>query len=111
MGKTMISPKPRKSLKNTQEIKRFTLKDDAVVYKNNSVERLLDENFIAQVIWECLKDNDPKGVIEVIQTHLEVVNKVKAAKETNLSRATLYNAIKGKNPTIKTLAKLVNCCL
>ena len=110
MGKTMISSKPRKSLKNTQEIKRFKLKEGVVVHKDNSVERLMDEDFIAKAIWECLKDNDLKGVIEVIHTHLAIVNKVKASKEVQLSRATMYNAIKGKNPTLKTLCKLIHCC-
>jgi DNA-binding phage protein len=90
--------------------RKLKLKKDAPVTEFSATERLLDENFIAQAIWECLKNNDPQGVIEIIETHLEVVNKVKAAHATELSRATMYHALKGKNPTIKTLAKLVNCC-
>jgi DNA-binding phage protein len=86
------------------------LKKDAKVIEYSATERLLDESFISQAIWECLKNNDPEGVIEIIETHLEVVNKVKAAQAIDLSRATLYKALKGKNPTIRTLAKLVNCC-
>ena len=110
MGKTMISQKPRRSLKDTKKIKRFSLREDVVVHKISATEELLDEDFIAKAMWECLKDNDPKGVIEVIQTHLEIVNKVKASKEGDLARSTMYNAIKGKNPTLKTLCKLINCC-
>lgn len=86
------------------------LKKGAKVRESSATERLLDETFIAQAIWECLKNNDPEGVVEIIETHLEVVNKVKAAQKTDLSRATMYHAFKGKNPTIKTVAKLVNCC-
>lgn len=86
------------------------LKKDAKVSEYSATERLLDETFIAQAVWECLKNNDPQGVVEIIETHLETVNKVKAAQGTDLSRATMYHAFKGKNPTIKTLAKLVNCC-
>jgi len=82
----------------------------ATLIHYSPTEELLDENFIAQAVWECLKNNDPEGVIEVIEAHLRVVNKSKAAKERDLPRSSLYNAIKGKNPTIKTLAKLVNCC-
>jgi len=37
----------------------------------NPVAKLLDEEFLGQVIWECLKNNDQEGVIEVIQAHLE----------------------------------------
>ena len=89
---------------------KIKLKKDAPVTEYSSTERLLDEHFIAQAVWECLKNNDPQGVIEIIDTHLEGVNKVKAAQASDLSRATMYHALKGKNPTIKTLAKLVNCC-
>lgn len=70
---------------------------------------LLNEEFIAKAVWECLKNNDPEGVVEVIEAHLETVNKVRASQRNELARSTLYNAIKGKNPTIKTLAKMVNC--
>jgi DNA-binding phage protein len=73
-------------------------------------KELLDERFIAQAVWECLKNNDPEGVLEVIQIHLRAVNKSKAAEQTDLPRSSMYNALKGKNPTVKTLAKLVNCC-
>ncbi len=80
------------------------------VIEYSPTQELLDEEFIAKAIWECLKNNDPEGVVEIIETHLEVVNKVKASQKNELSRSTMYHAIKGKNPTIKTLAKLVNFC-
>ena len=41
----------------------------------------IDETFIAKAIWECLKNNDPEGVVEIIETHLEIVNKVEASQE------------------------------
>jgi len=86
------------------------LKKGAPVKKYSPTQELLDEDFIAKAVWECLKNNDPQGVIEIIETHLELINKVKASEEHELSRSTMYHAIRGKNPTIKTLAKLVNCC-
>ena len=85
------------------------MKNDEFIEYSPTAE-LLDETFIAKHLWECLKTNDPEGVMEVIEAHLEAVNKVKAAQKTDLARSTMYNAIRGKNPTIKTLAKLVNCC-
>jgi DNA-binding phage protein len=88
---------------------KLKLKKNVPVSEYSATERLLDEKFIAQAMWECLKNNDPAGVIEIIETHLEVVNKVRASQATDLPRATMYHALKGKNPTIKTLAKLVNC--
>lgn len=94
-------------MKNKTNLK---LKKDPRLTEYSPTKKLLDETFIAQAIWECFKNNDPEGVVEVIEAHLEAVNKVKASKDTELSRATMYNAFKGKNPTVKTLAKLINCC-
>lgn len=69
---------------------------------------LLDEQLIAKAIWECLKDNDPNGVIEVLEAHLSAKNKTKLSKEHDLPRTTIYHAFKSKNPTLHTLAKLVH---
>lgn len=59
------------------EVKEFALKEDAPVSKSNSVERLLDEDFISQAILECVNNRDFKGVIEMAQTHLEMVKRSK----------------------------------
>lgn len=106
MGKIKTSSKQKKFLKNIPDLK---LRSDTGLKEYSPTEELLDEKFIAAAVWDCLKNNDPKGVVEVIQAHLEVVNKQKVAKEAQLPRSTLYNSLKGKNPTIKTLAKLVHC--
>lgn len=113
MVKATTLNKQKKYSRNTRKLKansNLKLKKNVKVRECSATERLLDETFIAQAIWECLKNNDPEGVIEIIETHLEVVNKVRAAQKTDLSRATMYHAFKRKNPTIKTVAKLVNCC-
>lgn len=69
---------------------------------------LLNEQLIASAIWECLKDNDPDGVIEILESHLRAKNKSKLAREHALPRTTFYHAFKSKNPTLQTLAKLVH---
>lgn len=102
-----MSKKQKHSLGNTSKMK---LKKNMGLKKYSPSKELLDETFIAMAMWECLKNNDPEGVMEIISYHLDTVNKVNAAQKTELPRSTLYNAKKGKNPTIKTLAKLVNCC-
>lgn len=108
----MISHKRRKSLRNIRKNKpkEIVLKKDAIILDYDPTEELLDETFIAKAIWECLKNNDSEGVMEVIEAHLEAVNKVKASHNMDLPRSTMYNAFKSKNPTVKTLAKLINCC-
>ncbi len=85
------------------------LKKNMGLREYSPTQELLNEDFIAKAIWECLKDNDPEGVIEIIEAHLYAKNITAKAKENDLPRTTLYHAFKGKNPTVKTLAKLV-CC-
>ncbi len=57
---------------------------------------------------ECLIENDPEGVMEVIETHLEALNKSSFLKEAGIPRSTMYKLFKTKNPTIKTLAKIMH---
>lgn len=104
------SKKTRVMKKSAQTQKPLRLKKDAGLIEYSPTKELLDEEFIALAIWECLKNNDPEGVVEVIQAHLDAVNKARAAERALLPRSSMYNALKGKNPTVKTLAKLVNCC-
>lgn len=74
----------------------------------NPSNDLLDEDLIAKAIWECLRENDPDGVIEILEAHLSAKNKSQLAKEHDLSRTTMYHAFRSKNPTLHTLAKLVH---
>ena len=69
------------------------------------------KSIIGRAVWECLKEGDSEGVIEVIRTYLEAVNKTEIARESSMARSTMYHTLKSKNPTIKTLAKLVHACV
>jgi DNA-binding phage protein len=103
----MILKKQKKSLGSMS--KKLKLKEDAKVFKHDPLKELMDEEKIAKAIWECLKNNDPEGVLEVIAIHLNAVNKSKSLEIHKLPRSTMYSAFKGKNPTVRTLAKMVNC--
>lgn len=103
MVRRRTSIKQRKYTKSGSMIK---LKKKPSEY--DPMKDLLDEQLIAKAIWECLKDNDPDGVIEVLEAHLRAKNKSKLAREHDLPRTTFYHAFKNKNPTLHTLAKLVN---
>ena len=76
--------------------------------KWSPTKEILDPNNLAKAVAECLLNNDPKGVVEVIEIYLETANIATIAKKSSLSRATLYHSLKKKNPTIKTLAKLIH---
>lgn len=71
-------------------------------------EVVLKKGFLGKAIAECLIKNDPEGVIEVIGIYLDVLNKSRLAKKAGIQRSTLYQALKSKNPTIKTLAKVIH---
>jgi DNA-binding phage protein len=71
-------------------------------------EYLTDTKNVGNAILECLENNDPEGVMEVISIYLEAVNKTRLSENRDLHRQTLYSALKHRNPTIKTLAKLMH---
>ena len=108
MGKARTLGKRKKSSENTPKLR---LKKGVRLSKHDPFKVLLDEKLIAQAFWECLKDNDPEGAMEVISAHLNALNKVHLAKEAEMPRSTLYHSLKSKNPTIKTVAKLIHCSL
>jgi len=87
------------------------LKKETSIRESNPREELLNEDLIGRAVWECLKEGDSEGVIEVISIYLEAVNKTEVAKQSSLARSTMYHTLKSKNPTIKTLAKLVHACI
>jgi DNA-binding phage protein len=87
------------------------LKKNTGLRESNPTEELLNEELIGRAVWECLKEGDSEGVIEVISIYIEAMNKTEVAKESSMARSTMYHTLKNKNPTIKTLAKLVHACL
>jgi DNA-binding phage protein len=47
-------------------------------------------------------------MLEIIGIYLEAANKTQMAKKASVARSTVYQSLKGGNPTVKTLAKLVH---
>lgn len=106
MAKAKTLARRKKFLKNTQKLR---LKKGAKVTKHDPFKALLNEKLIAQAFWQCLKENDPEGAMEIINAHLNALNKVQFAKESEISRSTVYHSMKSKNPTLRTIAKLIHC--
>src|SRR5260221_1747840 len=98
MAKAKTLPKPKKSSANIKSSKKQ--KDSLKPIPDDPLKNLLDKKFIGEAILECLRNNDPEGVIEVISIYLETVNIAKSAEKTDLSRSTLYHSLKKKNPTL-----------
>lgn len=87
----------------------LTLKDfEGIESEHLPSEYLTNPENIGRTVIECLENNDPEGVMEAIGIYLEAVCKTKLTRSSNLHRQTLYSALKHKNPTVKTLAKLMH---
>lgn len=84
------------------------MRDDVGIARFDPSQKLMDVKLIGAAIMECLIDNDPDGIMEVIESHLEALNKSKFLKDAGLPRSTMYQLFKRKNPTIQTLAKIVH---
>ena len=72
------------------------------------IKEITNQNFIGKAILECLINNDPEGVMEVIKIYLEALEKIRFVETSQVPKSTLYHSLKSKNPTIKTLAKLMH---
>lgn len=107
MPRAKTSQKQSVSSKNTSTRK---LKNGLKLRPYDPTKALLDEDRIGRAIWECLKNEDTDGVIEVISIHLEAKNKAQLIEETEIPKTTLYHSLRSKNPTLRTLAKLVHAC-
>lgn len=110
MGKIKTSQKRRKFSGSTPK-KTYRLKKGARLSAHDPLKTLTDENLVARAFWECLRDNDPEGAAEIIAIHVTALNKSRLAREENVSRPATSQSLRNKNPTLKTVAKLIHCCL
>lgn len=103
-----ISKPPRaKRHKTTMKTKKVALREDVNITEVDPIANLLDPDLIGSAIMQCLIENDPDGVMEIIEDHLYTLNKSKFLREADVPRSTMYQLLKRKNPTIKTLAKIM----
>ena len=112
MGKIATSEKRKTSLRRRRNSRKIELKvsdfKEFGIKEEHPSEYLTNPHNIGKAILECLENNDPEGVMEVISIYLEAVNKTKVSKDAELHRQTVYSALKHRNPTVKTLAKLMH---
>jgi DNA-binding phage protein len=103
MDKLKTSTKQEKSLPKT-----LKLKASSKVRIHYPEKTLLDEKLVGEAILECLKENDTEALMEILEGYLSALNKSQFSKDSKIPRRTLYHTFKRKNPTIKTLAKIVH---
>ncbi len=83
------------------------IREDMGITEVDPVVNLLDPDLIGSAIMQCLIENDPEGVMEIIESHLYALNKSKFLRDAKVPRSTMYQLLQRKNPTIKTLAKIM----
>lgn len=74
-------------------------------------KELLNEKLIAMALWECLKDNDTAGYMEILEAHFETkkrVAEIKSKKSSRNFQTQTTNIFKSKNPKLQTLAKVIH---
>lgn len=103
MAKVKTLRVQKKSAKNTVKLRK-----GVTVTPYSPTQELLNETFVRDAFWEYLQADDAAGAIEVLEIYLEAVGKEAACREAELPRSTFYHSLRGKNPTLKTLAKLVS---
>jgi DNA-binding phage protein len=94
--------------KENVEESKFFLKEDDDLKEYDPVKNLLDVNKMGAAIMQCLIENDTEGALEIIENYLYALNKTQFLKTANIPRSTVYNFFKRRNPTIKTLAKILH---
>ena len=74
----------------------------------NPLKELIDPEKTGLAILECLQNNDPEGVMEMVSIYLDALNKAHLRKRSKLPKSTMYSALRHRNPTIRTLAKIMH---
>lgn len=90
-----------------QEEVSYVLREDANLKEYDPMKNLLDTKKMGAAVMECLIENDTEGALEIIEIYLDAVNRTQFLKEAKIPRSTAYNFFKKRNPTIKTLAKIM----
>lgn len=84
------------------------LDDFGKVKRIHPTKELADADQTARAVFECLINNDPQGAMEMIEIYLEAVNKATLMREAKLPKSTMYSTFRHRNPTIRTLAKIMS---
>ena len=106
MRKKKTSKQQSVSLKDMPIIK---LKKGIALKKCGATKRMKNKKELKAALWECLASADVEGFKEILRTHLELVNKDKIAKETGISKRTIFRMLSEEgNPTLENICKLLS---
>ena len=107
MNKKKISKKRDFAL---ADIPRINI-DETKLKEIKPEEHFKNTKKIAEVLFQCLIENDTEAFIEILDAYLRV-NRTRVAQEAKMSRSTVKLALSKKgNPTLKTIASIVHATM
>lgn len=78
------------------------------VLKHDARDFFKSHQKVALALLTSLEEDDPEAFLEILDVYLKA-NRTQVAKQADLSRTTVQNALSKKgNPTIRTIAKIVH---
>lgn len=86
----------------------YVLREDANLKEYDPMKNLLDTKKMGAAVMECLIENDTEGALEILESYLYAVDRTQFLKDAKIPRSTAYNVFRRRNPTIKTLAKIMH---
>ena len=93
--------------KKKQKTERV-LREDANLKEYDPIKNLLNTKKMGAAVMECLIENDTEGALEILEGYLYALDRTQFLKDAKIPRSTAYNVFKRRNPTIKTLAKIMH---
>ena len=106
MPNKKTSVKQRESF---EDMPMSKLKADLKPKKFKAAKRIRDKKYISKALWDSLQAGDVDAFKEILRTHLELTNKEEIARETGISRRSLYRMLSDEgNPTLENISRLVS---
>jgi len=107
MAKVKTSKKQKNS--SAGDFPIVNLKPGVKTTSWHSSKEMADPKKVIGALFQSLVDGDTEAFKEILQAHLEARNISKLAKESGISRRTIYAALsKEGNPSLDTIARLVH---
>jgi|CXWL01.1.fsa_nt_gi DNA-binding phage protein len=84
--------------------KPLRLRTGSTAQDYDPAEKLRDPKFIKKAVLQALAEGDDEAVVTILQAHLRVLNRSKAAKQMHVSRQAIHRLIVGsRKPSLPML--------
>jgi hypothetical protein len=98
--------RPSKRLTAQEKLAQTDLSKIHGISRSRLLKELADSNEMAIAFLNHLQNNDPEGAMEVIELYLNAIETIKLRRKAKWHEP-ISPSFKYRNPTIKTLAKIM----